>query len=351
MSEEKLKILKMLENKEITVEEALQRLQAESDDGEDVTEELRDTVSGVLNEVGESLREAGVAVNEVMTGVGNELRNNKDIQSALAGLLSGIRSLGAGKTFEFEHTGEFASETVNVTLNGANGRLAVYGWDKPNYRLQIKVTLRGNLDTATEDDAAKSYSLEAGPDRLCLNTEKRQHNVSVSNVLYLPKELSYQMDLKTSNGSIRVEKVKGEEFVADTSNGSVTLEECSFDITRIDTSNGAVSVSGICGSTAVRTSNGSIRIHSLAAVQAEGELKLSTSNGSIKLSLDRNEDTAYDISASTSNGRVKADLQGLSVRTTGKNQLNAQSENFDQAARRIKISARTSNGAITVTHL
>jgi DUF4097 and DUF4098 domain-containing protein YvlB len=351
MSTKQAQILQMVADKEITVEEALRRMREEDISEEAPSGEVREAVSQVLNQVGASLKEAGVAVNEVMTEVGDELRNNQDLQSVLGGLLSGIRTLGVSKTYEFEHEGHFSADSVSIKLRGANGGLTVQAWDKPGYLLKSRVGVRGQGDDASRESAGETYRVEHSPDSLSFETRDGVHGVSVSAVLYLPEGHSYGLDLHTSNGAIRAERLKGQRLVADSSNGSVTLDQCDFRLARIDTSNGAVSLNGSCGDVEVKTSNGSIRVDNAAEQATDSAYDLATSNGSITINLKKSSSAGHKVSASTSNGRVRADLHGLNVRTTGRNHLQAESDGYATATNKVMINARTSNGSVNITQV
>jgi DUF4097 and DUF4098 domain-containing protein YvlB len=353
MSEEKVKILKQVEEGKLSVEEALKLI--EELDGRERGEQwseglgdLRAAMSEVLNEVGDSLKEAGETVNEVMNEVGKELRQNQDVRAAFSGLLSGLISFGGGQLFEFAHTGEFQSEHVRVALNGTNGRLSVRRWQEPGYKLVLKVRVRSSNHESGRARALESYDVLAGEDELTLEIKPGMRHLSVGADLYLPEKHTYDLRLHTSNGSIGVEKIEGNGFAADTSNGSVRLDDCWFADARVDTSNGAVSLTGICGNAHVRTSNGSIRVESGGT--EDSRLDLATSNGSITLVINESQDMGYHIDASTSNGRVNADVDGLSIRTSGRNQLQARSQDFESKSRRMHISARTSNGRINIVN-
>ena len=316
MNNRQLKTLQMLENQEITVDEAMLRLREGQEEVGDVAEAARGALSQIMNEVGASLKEAGVAVNEVMTEVG-----------------SGLRSLGAGKTFEFEHAGQLTADKVGIELGGRNGPLVVQAWHEPGYLLQTRVGVRGQSDEQAQQSAASAYSFAASQGRLLLDVKEGRQGVSASGVLFLPASHSYELDLQTSNGTIRAEGLCGSQLVADTSNGAVTIEQCDFD------------------TVSVKTSNGAIRVHSSAARGTGSEVDLATSNGSISITLRRDSEAEYKVEASTSNGRVRAELNGLQVSTTGKNYLYAESDAFHTSDIRVRIVARTSNGSISITHV
>ena len=352
MSKNKARILKQVEEGKITVEEALDLLEKldETEKEErwaDGVSEIRGAVSEVLHEVGDSLKDAGETVNDVMNEVGKEIRDNQDLRAAFTGLFSGLMSFGVGQLFEFEHTGAFESQHVRIDLNGTNGQLVARRWSEPGFKLVSKVRVKNISGDAARARAADAYTLTTKSDELRLDIKSGMPHVSVSAELFLPEGNTYDMRLDTSNGSIRVEGIEGRQFVADTSNGSVVLDGCWFADAKVDTSNGAVSLSGTCGNANVRTSNGSIRVESGGV--DDSQLNLSTSNGSITLVINEDQDVGYSIDASTSNGKVNADVDGLRIKTSGKNQLQATSMDFESKARKLHIVARTSNGRVNIT--
>lgn len=351
MSEKKVSILKRVELGEISVDEGL-RLLEECDREERRTQrhndiaEVRNALNDVFHEVGESLRDAGEAVNDVITDAGKELRENKDLRSTLSGLLGGLINLGRGQTFEFDHQGAIEGERVRVDLRGTNGKLVVRRSSGTDYRLHVSVCIRSG-ETATREQAQEVYSFNTAKGLLKLDVRQGLRG-GVSAELLLPDNREYDLILNTSNGSIRVEDLRGIGLVADTSNGSVTMNGCSFQDARVETSNGSVSLNGTCGEVTVHTSNGSIRLDSKGC--AHGTLDLNTSNGSITLVLIEDAETGYMVEASTSNGKVSADLQGLCVTVGGRNKLRAKSENYELKSKHTNIYARTSNGRISISH-
>lgn len=105
--------------------------------------------------------------------------------------------------------------------------------------------------------------------------------------------------LRTSNGSIRVLRCKGEMEVH-TSNGSIDAQDVSGNV-NFHTSNGSVRTETRDGTLEVSTSNGSIT----ARVTSSGpnsSVRLNSSNGHIELTLDGSQ--LPDVHASTSNSSV-----------------------------------------------
>jgi len=350
---QRTEILRQVERREISVDDAIKLLE-EADREERAKDraghvaEIRTAVSDVLHEVSDSLKGAGEVVNDVFTDVGKELRENQDLRGAIAGLFSGLFTLGGGHTYEYVHEGLFEANAIRVVLRGRNGKLQVRNWDGEGYKLTTRVTVRGSSEIEAKNMSREAYVLAATPGELQMKVRPTLRNGGVSAELLLPVTKEYSMTLETSNGSVQVEDITGEELEIKTSNGAVVLNGCCFTRTNVDTSNGSVTLAGSCGEAKVETSNGSIRVD--AAGAGDSELELSTSNGSITLVVNDEPDTGYSINASTSNGRISADVHGLSILTKGKNNITARSENYDKCGKHTRIQARTSNGRINISH-
>jgi len=354
MSEQQRKeLLRKVELGEISVDEALRQLEeADKEEraksrGDDLAQ-LRAAVSDVLQEVSESLKDTGELVNDVFTDVGKDLRDNKDLRGALAGLFGGLLSIGPGHTFEYIHEGEFSAENIKVELRGKNGKLDVRSWDGAGYKLKVRVNMRAASEAEAKELSQQAYKVTASDSSLKLEVISQLRNGGISAELLLPSSTEYNLNLDTSNGSVHVADITGDALAIDTSNGAVTLSGCCYERARVDTSNGSVTLNGHCGEVEVHTSNGSIRVDSAGA--ADSRLDLATSNGSITLVLNEAADTGYSIEASTSNGKVTADVSGLSIVAKGRNTLSAKSDNYDSCSHHTQISARTSNGRISISH-
>jgi hypothetical protein len=128
----------------------------------------------------------------------------------------------------------------------------------------------------------------------------------------VPEE--YNVDLKTSGGSISVDDLNGSAITktsggslkfgqingpvnGHTSGGSITLQGCNGDA-EIKTSGGSLKIGDVDGDVLAKTSGGSIHIE-----HVKGSLKASTSGGSIKVT----EVMGY-LDAKTSGGSVNATL-------------------------------------------
>ena len=111
--------------------------------------------------------------------------------------------------------------------------------------------------------------------------------------------------LRTSNGGIRVQRLKG-DLQAETSNGPIETVELSGNA-NLRTSNGSVRGDASGGSFEATTSNGRIEVR-LTDSAANGPVRLRSSNGHIELSLDAKE--LPEVRATTSNSSILLRLPG-----------------------------------------
>ncbi len=107
---------------------------------------------------------------------------------------------------------------------------------------------------------------------------------------------------RTSGGSIHIGEVEG-EVDAHTSGGSITIKKARGRVVA-RTSGGSINVEEVMGSIEASTSGGTVTAH--ISRQPKHRCYLKTSGGSVKVYLA--EDIALDIDASTSGGHVETDF-------------------------------------------
>jgi len=190
------------------------------------------------------------------------------------------------------------------------GRVNIEGWDRNEVRLKIEVTGR------ERDIEDIEFYIESSEDGVTIKAEVprsrslfrdigRRFNISYS--IMVPYE--YNVDVKTSGGSINLAKVEG-DLTSRTSGGSVRGDEVSGRIEFI-TSGGGIHLNKVRGDVSGRTSGGSINVNG-----AYGVLDVRTSGGSIRLS-----DIDARVEARTSGGGINlgfvGENRGIELRTSG----------------------------------
>ncbi len=166
---------------------------------------------------------------------------------------------------------------------------------------------------------------------------------SVRLEVMVPIQVSYFLDLETSNGYVDVSRISGTDLNIQTSNGGLTLSDIDFTNIQADTSNGRVVGTIRSDYAEIQTSNGGI---SLTVVGA-GDYNLQTSNGKVDIQLQSNLPARVD--ARTSNADLEWVGVPINIAQSERDRLIAQTEGFDEATTRIDVLIRTSNGDITVT--
>lgn len=181
--------------------------------------------------------------------------------------------------------------TIESEFQGSSGVLSWLKGKQLTVRYMIAVPVRYNLELKTSGGSIQVNDIDG------------------------------QIDVRTSGGSLVFANVKG-KVNARTSGGSIQLQSCSGDVNvntsggniqigRVDgkvnahTSGGSIKVTEVMGAIDATTSGGSISV--FIARQPRGNCKLTTSGGSIKVQLA--DDLKVNIDAKTSNGLVQTNLR------------------------------------------
>jgi len=194
-------------------------------------------------------------------------------------------------------------------------------------------------------------------------------NLKARMEIYLPKNYSGKMEIKTSNGNVSINSITAENLEVITSNGKIAVENLSVENEfKFRSSNGKVCAENVKGkSFEIQTSNGKI-----VAVNADFQdsFKCRTSNGKIiaeairsneidlkssngKVFLDRTV-IGSSMKVKTSNGSITGTILGKredftieSKTSNGKNNL---PENISHTMQKgdKKLNIETSNGSIYI---
>ncbi len=128
-------------------------------------------------------------------------------------------------------------------------------------------------------------------------------------------------DIKTSGGSITIGEVSG-DVVAHTSGGGIKVGEVKGDVD-VHTSGGGISVKEVKGTIKAKTSGGSVSAY--ISTQPESDCSLSTSGGSVTVYLA--DDIGVNVNARTSGGRIYTDFPVTIKGEISKRSLNAKINN------------------------
>jgi DUF4097 and DUF4098 domain-containing protein YvlB len=205
-----------------------------------------------------------------------------------------------------------------VSVETFNGSVEVSGWDESS--IDISGTKYANSQQAADD---LKIEIDHTPGSVSIRVPRpsyeRRNRQGARFVIKVPRTAVLDR-IVSSNGSIRTLDCAGPAKLR-TSNGAIHVEGMRGGGLDIQTSNGAVELLDVEGDVVAHTSNGHVRAD---IVRAAGSLRVETSNGGIDLRLPTGFNS--QIRADTSNG-------GITVRLPA--DINA------------RVSARTSNSSIT----
>jgi len=159
----------------------------------------------------------------------------------------------------------------------------------------------------------------------------------------------------TSNGKIELMNCYAAELAARTNNSKIYVYDSKSDKAEIHTSNSNIEIENSAfGKLTSDTSNGTITLNRFDCPDiGEASYKLRTSNGKINIYLPKNSSSGYKIKARTSLGNINiSNLDSSYVIDRGEGNMRAEasitSTNYESFSKRIYIEASTSNSSINI---
>ena len=273
------------------------------------------------------------------------------------------------RTFE----GAVTLGKVSFGAENVNGPIKVSTWEKDEYKVDTFIEAGGytveeakrnlaDLDVRVEDEAqGDTQRLKLVINRPVDAARWFAIEINVS----LPEKAETDLDLRSRNGGIGVERVHGGKVAVETRNGRVSLKEIVAGDIYCESRNGKlalekVSAAKLTAKTSngriegalesedalISTSNGKIDLDLPCTI--DGDYELRTSNGSIDLNVPRSQDIGYDLDLRTSMGRVSSDLPDLEFDRVDRRRKTARTRGYADKAVKVAIEARTSMGSIRI---
>ena len=268
-------------------------------------------------------------------------------------------------------TGRVTAEKVLLETENINGPIRITTWDKPEYNIELMIEARGYTSKEAEENLRLLKTelediIVEGQQRLALKIDypdeiNRYYRVDID--ITLPADCELDSDVRSKNGRMTLEGVKGgvlnvetkngrvslkglvaDEIVCRTKNGRLILDDVSAGIIKGRSSNGKIEGKMEAKSASLSTSNGKIDL--TLPCSTSGEYELRTSNGGIELDTPRASTLGFDLNMRTSMGRINVDLPDLEYKMYRKNRIAARTSGFDGKEVQISIEAETSMGKI-----
>ncbi|WP_082233390.1 DUF4097 family beta strand repeat-containing protein [Halobacillus massiliensis] len=336
MNEERMKILKMIEEGTITAEEGAELLKAV-----ETTKEMNKTSS-------------------------NKKYGFKDfIDEAVEKIKNVDFDLSFGEAVEFHH--ELKADPVDfhdLDISIANGSLHLEPWDKDFAKADCRVKVYQTSDeTEAKEQFLADSELDITSGILRLSNPSKKIKIFVK--LYLPKKRydfiklklsngaitsnhleAAHFQLKTSNGSLRLKDAQGETCKLETGNGSITVAESAFDHCEADTINGSVKLDGQFGKSDVSAIAGGITVYNYGDRAHTGFFK--TTTGQISVLLPENK--RIDGTLKSSIGSLTCELENYKILKNKKEVMSKELvfEAREELEKIYHIEAETKTGSVTI---
>ena len=353
VDQERMTILRLLEEKKVTAEEAADLLRAL-----EAPAPRPRLHFGDMEEVGRRA-ERMVRRGEEMARRGEQMAERvPEMVERLMGRMEfgGLPFFGPSFRFDESIEGELAEGalTARLHIDTSNGKVRLQATDEAR---RVRVVLHKTVRAATEGEAR---TRAAGLGSATVTGEEvtvtgdgagwfgGAYGLSVD--VFLPRAVAWGGSVRTSNGRIEAESLNLRDAKLESSNGRIQLASCTAADLSARTSNGRIEARRVSGRIRLETSNGSLEVQ-VDPAEGENVLDLHTSNGPIRIEGPL-AGTGWRVDADTSGGHIHADLPGVEVAQNRSGWTRASAHgatpDYEAQARRIHCSARTHNGSITV---
>ncbi|MCA0984642.1 DUF4097 family beta strand repeat-containing protein [Halobacillus yeomjeoni] len=336
MNEERMRVLKMIEEGTISAEEGSR---------------LLDSLDKEKSEPAKSDKKT--------YGIRNFL------EDAVEKIRNADFDLSFGDYVEFTY--ETETEDVDfkdIDLSIANGGAKIESWGESHLKAvyDIKAYQVENEEEARERFLADNqFEVKGDLLRIASPSKKIKTNIH----LYIPEKYydfikmklsngsldmrnvkADHMHLKTANGKVQLESVNGESCKIGTVNGAVRVTEGKFDTCETDTVNGSITLRGEYGKSDASAISGSIVVEHTGGRAHTGFYK--TGTGSVDITLPKHKQ--IDGVLRSSIGKIDCQLDNYKILSDKNEVVNKklEFEAFEEFGESFHVEAETKTGTVTV---
>ena len=244
-----------------------------------------------------------------------------------------------------------------LSLSGLNGDVLIKGYngDKISARIYYK----------TKKPGAYIDIIQLGT-KYFLNYEEDEFE-KVSIDAFVPETMFNNINIQTINGQLSVSSLRAENCVFVNTNAATEIKDIDVSNFKIECSNGALRLENIRGSSGkAENFNGSVQgtaidVANLELISQNGSVGINiasfdrysdyvwaveASNGKLTLNMPSSRDLGYHIKAHTALNSIRVGLTGLSYMFNEPSFVEAKSSAYDICSKKIKLSMETSNAPI-----
>ncbi len=360
-------ILKMLEEGKITPEQAVELIAAVGKGASSEWQEaalaqvipqkdrdlkriVREEERRARQQVKDESRRSRSAVREAL----REIRNNlpRGIEHSLVQSLRGIGPGLGGREYSFQHdySGQFSGGLATINIQNTNGHINLVKSTDDQWHLTLAVRVRADNEAAARAAAKKLIAVTSGDESIVVTAQKLfGQNASANITLKLP-DVPASIRSTSTNGTINVANVSGQEFLLKTVNGKVIVDGVTATQIEAGAINGSIIISADTSMLKCKGANG--RVEAELRTVGDAQVELSTVNGAIHVTLPADHRIGFIVNADSTAGSVKVAIPGANerddVHRPGKRSVRAQSQDLEGKPFKQSIRARTVSGKIRI---
>ncbi|MFH7818549.1 DUF4097 family beta strand repeat-containing protein [Neobacillus thermocopriae] len=363
MKEERKRILKMVEEGKLTVNEALTLLE-ELDKAQKTMDQKQEQI---INDLSHTVHfEEAKKEDPVFT----KYQSTKEkifefVDSAIKKVKEMDLDLNFGQSVEISHIFHHGNATMKeVEIDLANGSVNIVAWDQTDVRAecQAKVYRVDHQDQARQHFLRDMiFSLEGQKLRLM----SQQKSMKVDTVLYVPKAQYEKMRVRVFNGSVSGENLQVNDLFIKTANGKINLDQMNGLKAEVETANGKIYVANShIGEVMAETINGAITLdgdfQKAEAITFHGQISLHLSGNRCEWIHAKTFTAPIELSipeGTSVSGELKTNLGGFHLDFADIQVLEEKSEKLQKSLRFhstnqldkiLKIYADSKSGSITL---
>ncbi|HOQ16569.1 MAG TPA: DUF4097 family beta strand repeat-containing protein [Defluviitaleaceae bacterium] len=373
MVEEKMKILKMLEEGKITADEAVNLLNSldgkskpnldrgyESKNMQNNTQPKNKTESSFTMDLEKKIE---VLSRDLEPKIKKAAKTIMDTADSFAEKIAKSFSYSPAGPQSNDMTFEMyvsKGDNTQLRLKSKNGPIHIKGYNGDKITAKIKYSCKGgsqkiellkvdNTYYLNYDEANFTFvAIEAFVPEFLFSRVFFESNSNV----YVDALSGDEITILTNDGSIELKNISAKNMKLESARGNILLENITGELLRAESCNGYIDVKlSDIAKMDLLTSNGEINIDSsIRELKAANyyEWNAETSNAAIKLNSFRGFDIGYDFKALTSLNGIHVHIPSVDFIENEKNFVKGMTKNYPSASKKVKINLETSNAPITL---
>lgn len=244
MSEERKRILEMVKNGELSVEEAeklisvLDKIQSEKQQKE---QQVANSITADVDFQSESQDQQE---NKQQSTKNTTESTKEKILNLVESALNKLKDLD----LDFHHsvdvthnTQQNFSDFTKVMIDIPNGSVELVSWDVPDVRAEFNAKVfRTEDSTVGKEKLLENIDFDVRNGQLIVGCNDKIMKVSAK--IYIPERLYEKVHVKLFNGSIKGDGLKADVLELKTANGKLDIVNCEGTKAEVETGNGAISI-------------------------------------------------------------------------------------------------------------